>query len=340
MKPILTAMVLMATLSLYAQETQNKIVEKWTSGRPDGHAPISVMGDHMHGKGEWMFSYRYMLMNMEDLKRGSDDATFEDALSDYMVTPTKMPMNMHMLGAMYAPSDRITVVAMVNVTTMEMDHITRMGGVFTTETSGFGDINISGMYKILDRNRQIVHARLGFSLPTGSVTEKDVIPASAPNEVNLPYPMQIASGTFDSGLGVTYLFQGPVFSYGGRISGTFRFGKNERDYAYGNQYKFTNWFGSKLTDWFSLSAKLERILTSEIRGEDSNLNPMMVITADTANSGGNILNSGIGFNLYAPSGALKNLRFGFEFGLPLYQDLNGIQLKNKETLTFGLQYSI
>ena len=35
----------------------------WTSGRPDGHAPVSVMGDHTHNKGEWMFSYRFMSMD-------------------------------------------------------------------------------------------------------------------------------------------------------------------------------------------------------------------------------------------------------------------------------------
>lgn len=98
----------MATVALFALETQNDIKEKWSAGRPDGHAPISVMGDHMHGKGEWMFSYRHMSMNTEDLKQGNDDASIEDALADYMVKPTKMPMNIHMLGAMYAPSDKIT----------------------------------------------------------------------------------------------------------------------------------------------------------------------------------------------------------------------------------------
>jgi len=336
----LAAIAIMASAVLSAQETQNNTTEKWSSGRPDGHAPIGVMGDHMHSKGEWMFSYRYMFMNMEDLKRGNDDASFDDALADYMVTPTKMPMNMHMLGAMYAPSDRITIMAMVNVLSMEMDHVTRMGGMFTTEVSGFGDVKLSGMYKILDKNRQIVHGRLGFSLPTGSVSEKDVIPASAPNAVNLPYPMQLGSGTFDTSLDLTYLFQGPVFSYGGQVSGIFRLGENEREFTYGNKYTMNHWFGFKLKDWFSLSARLERIWTSKIRGEDPNLNPVMVITADTDNSGGNVLNSGFGFNLYAPTGALKNLRLGFEFSFPLFQDLNGIQLKNKETLQLGLQYSL
>ena len=43
------------------------------SGRPDGHAPIGVMGDHMHKKGEYMMSYRYMTMNMGGLLDGGDD---------------------------------------------------------------------------------------------------------------------------------------------------------------------------------------------------------------------------------------------------------------------------
>jgi len=340
MKLHISAILMMATIALCAQEPNNTTIEKWSAGRPDGHAPISVMGDHMHGKGEWMFSYRYMAMKMEDLKQGSDDATFDDALTNYMVTPTKMPMNMHMLGAMYAPSDKLTVMAMINIMEMEMDHVTRMGGMFTTEVSGFGDVKISGLYKFFNKNRQTMHSQLGLSIPTGSVTESDVIPASAPNEAVLPYPMQIGSGTFDTNLALTYLCQGDIFSYGGQLRGIFRFGQNEREFRYGNRYSLNNWLGIKAANWLSFSARLEGVLVGEIDGLDPNLNPLMVITADTVNSGGHNLNSGLGFNLYAPSGALKNLRLGFEFGIPLYQDLNGIQLKNKETITLGLQYSL
>ena len=340
MTKLLFAIAMMATLTISAQETTNDTSKKWTSGRPDGHAPISVMGDHMHNKGEWMFSYRYMYMNMEDLKRGSDDASFEDALADYMVTPTRMPMNMHMLGTMYAPSDKITLMAMVNVTSMEMDHLTRMGGTFTINSSSFGDTKLSGMYRIFDANRQLVHARLGLSIPTGSITEADVTPASAPNAVELPYPMQIGSGTWDPSLDLTYLVQGEVFSYGGQLSGVFRLGENDRQYTLGNRYAFNNWLGVRLSDWFSLEATLGYLSMGDINGSDPNLNPMMVITADTQNSGGNFLNSGLGFNIYVPDGALKDVRFGFEFGYPLYQNLNGIQLKNRETVTLGLQYSL
>jgi len=32
--------------------------------KPNSHAPISMMGDHIHKKNEFMFSYRKMIMNM------------------------------------------------------------------------------------------------------------------------------------------------------------------------------------------------------------------------------------------------------------------------------------
>lgn len=339
MKNYFLAILTMATIAIYAQEPNTIINEKWTAGRPDGHAPISVMGDHMHGKGEWMFSYRYMYMNMEGLKQEGNDASFDDALADYMVTPTKMPMNMHMLGSMYAPSDKLTLMAMINILSMEMDHVTRMGGTFTTEVSGFGDVSLSALYKFFSKNRSTMHGQFGISIPTGSVTESDVTPASAPNESILPYPMQLGSGTFDTNLALTYLCQGSILSYGSQLRGVFRFGENERDFRYGNRYGLNSWLAAKATDWLSFSVRLEGLTVGEINGADPNLNPMMVLTADTENSGGTYLNSGIGFNMYAPNGALKNIRFGFEFAAPLYQDLNGIQLKNKDTLTAGLQYS-
>lgn len=56
--PILGAVLLRSNVAL-GQDNQ------WTSSRPDGHAPISVMGDHYHKKGELMFSYRFMPMWME-----------------------------------------------------------------------------------------------------------------------------------------------------------------------------------------------------------------------------------------------------------------------------------
>ncbi len=247
---------------------------------------------------------------------------------------------MHMLGAMYAPSNRLTLMAMLNAVSLKMDHLTRMGGNFTTKSSGLGDLKISGLYKFFNKNNQVIHGRFGFSIPIGSIDEKDVTQASAPYETVLPYPMQLGSGTFDIDQALTYLLQGQLFSYGAQLSSTIRVGKNSREYAYGNQFRIANWAAMKLTDWFSISARIEQVWLGRISGEDPDLNPMMVITANTENSGGTLLNSGFGFNIYAPSGVFKNLRFGLEYGFPLHQSLKGVQLKRKQALTLGLQYSM
>ena len=64
--------------------------------RPDGHAPIGVMSDHIHKKNELMGSYRFMNMQMNSLFNGSKEITLETAEESYMMNPTKMTMNMHM----------------------------------------------------------------------------------------------------------------------------------------------------------------------------------------------------------------------------------------------------
>ncbi|WP_353779746.1 transporter [Winogradskyella sp. 3972H.M.0a.05] len=336
MKTILSAILCIATTILIAQEDKE---QQWTGNRPDGHAPISVMGDHTHGKGEFMFSYRFMHMNMEDLNFNSDNASFQDALDRYMVTPTSMPMQMHMIGVMYAPSNRVTLMVMGNYITSDMDHLTRMGGTFTTKSSGFGDLKVGALYKLFNKNRQQIHANVGVSIPTGSIDETDVTPASSPNEVILPYPMQIGSGTFDAEIGLTYLKQWQNLSFGAQGKALFRIGENDNNYSLGNKYTITTWSAYKVSNWLSFSGRMELGAIEEIDGVNPVLNPMMVITADTNNSGMTYGNAGLGFNLYADKGYLKNFRLGFEASLPLFQNMNGIQLRQKETITVGLQYA-
>lgn len=344
MKTYIIALCLAATHILYAQNDT-----LWSSGRPDGHAPIKVMGDHTHEKGEFMISYRYMYMHMQDLKRGDDTVPFSNALAAYMVTPTRMPMQMQMLGMMYAPSDQLTLMVMGNYLSSTMDHSTRMGSTFTTKSAGFGDTKVAALYTFFNKKRQRIHAQVGVSIPTGAIDKEDETPASR-NAFNagarqypeavLPYPMQIGSGTFDGEFALTYLKQWAFTSFGTQAKGTLRFGENDNDYTLGNQYSLNSWFAINATENLSFSARIEGKVIDEIKGSNPDLNPMMVITADTENSGATVINSGIGMNFYVNKGSLKNVRLGLEFGIPIYQDLNGVQLQPRETFTVGIQYSL
>ncbi|NEP59687.1 MAG: transporter, partial [Symploca sp. SIO2G7] len=270
---------------------------QWTSARPDGHAPISVMGDHTHQAGEFMFSYRYMFMRMDGNRDGTDNLSDQEVLQQFPVTPTNMDMEMHMFGGMYAPTDDLTLMVMIPYVLKEMDHITRMGVNFTTSSEGFGDLQLTGLYNVLRQNRQRVHFNLGVSFPTGSIDERDDTPAG--NDVRLPYPMQIGSGTFDLKPGVTYLGQADKFSWGAQASTILRLGENSNDYRLGNQFNLTGWVASKWVDWLSTSLRLDFKTLGNISGADPLLNPMMIPTADPDRRGGERLDLGLGLNLYA-----------------------------------------
>lgn len=344
MKNILFVVVLsMATSLTFAQDknhnTHNSDSSLWSSSRPDGHAPISVMADHTHHKGEFMFSYRYMTMDMKTLRQGTEDATTADAHANYMVAPLDMVMHMHMLGAMYAPSDKITLMAMANYIENDMNLQMRNGNRFNTNTSGIGDVMVSALYSIFNKNRKAMHAQFGINIPTGSIEEKNVLPVSMGNAVQLPYPMQIGTGSFGTKLGLTYLGQCDLFSWGHQLTGFININDNDQDYKFGNRYSFNNWIAARAGENLSFSVRLQGLLVDEISGASPLLNPMMVTTADTANSGVTFINSGFGINYMIKNGGLKGLRFASEITTPLYQDLNGIQLKQNYNLTFGIQYA-
>ncbi|MGB3624581.1 MAG: transporter, partial [Henriciella sp.] len=135
------------------------------------HAPIGVMADHRHKTGEWMLSYRYMYMDMAGNRGGTDTLSPDEIATSVpnrffgnpgmpptlRVVPVEMPMKMHMVGAMYGLTDRITLVAMGMYVDKEMDHITYQGGMgttrlgtFTTEAAGIGDTTVGALIGLDD----------------------------------------------------------------------------------------------------------------------------------------------------------------------------------------------
>ncbi|MEC7922700.1 MAG: hypothetical protein VX496_04785, partial [Planctomycetota bacterium] len=77
----------------------------------EDYSPLGVMGNHTHKAGDAMFSYRYGIMEMNGNLDGTTTLSTQDILdAGFMMAPTSMRMEMHMLGAMYAASDAITLM--------------------------------------------------------------------------------------------------------------------------------------------------------------------------------------------------------------------------------------
>ncbi len=309
----------------------------WSPARPDSHAPIAVMGEHIHSEGEIMVSYRYMLMEMEGSRVGTDDISDEKILEQFPITPTRMTMQMHMFGMMYGITNNLTLMAMLPYVVKDMDHLTRTNRRFNTDSEGIGDIKVTGLYQILNENRQRIHLNTGISFPTGSIEARDTTPAG-PDQL-LPYPMQLGSGTLDLHPGITYLGQSDDWSWGTQIIGTLRLGENSNSYKFGDEIMLTAWGAKKWSDWASTSLRIKGRNWGNISGKDSRLNPNLIPTADPTRRGGTQIDIGFGLNLFVPEGDLRTGRLAIEFELPIYRALQGPQLETDWQLTAGLQFS-
>jgi len=326
--------------------------------RADGHAPIGVMGDHTHAAGEVMLSYRYMYMDMSGNRIGTDSvspariattvpnrfAGMPGQPPTLRVVPTEMQMEMHMFGAMYAPNDRVTLMAMLPYITKSMDHVTFQGGAgttvlggFTTGSEGFGDVKVSALVGLWERGEHSLHANIGVSLPTGSTSETGRIltPMGGRPEVRLPYAMQLGSGTFDILPGVTYRGHSGRIGYGAQLAGVVRTGSND-GYTLGDEWRATLWSSVQPAPWISLSGRVEARTVDRIDGIDSRImGPVQ--TADPDNYGGETVTLHAGVNLIGQTGALRGHRLAIEVGVPLHRDLNGPQMETDWTVTAGWQ---
>ena len=309
----------------------------WTASRPDGHAPISVMGDHMHSMGEWMVSYRYMTMEMKGLLDGSNETTKSAATAKYAFSmmgnmlPKDMTMDMHMFGAMHAMSDQWTLMCMINYLDNEMT----MQNGDKMETSGISDLKLAGLYDLARwEDGRRAHLSLGLSAPTGSIDEKS-------GENTVGYGMQLGSGTWDFHPAITYLGQTENYSYGAQLGGILRIGDNDQGYTLGNRVEATLWGARKITDSLSASIKIDHTCEEEVDGEHNGLKLRKGMSPSNHpdHQGRDLTSIGMGLNYYFQSGALQGHRIAAEWETPLDQKVNGVQLELDSTWTVGWQYA-
>ncbi|MFV9551588.1 nitrous oxide reductase accessory protein NosL [Algibacter sp. PT7-4] len=314
--------------------------------RPDAHAPIGVMGDHLHSKGGLMLSFRYMNMTMEGNKSGTNNTSNTTIYNNYMVAPQEMKMNMYMLGIMYAPSNKITLMLMQNVkkNNMNLTANMMMNGMpmlnnFSTNSSGFGDLSIGALYGVFNNHKTAFHLNGSLSIPVGAINKHDKTPMN--NNAKLPYAMQLGSGTFDVIVGATFKKNYTNTSLGTQFLSTIRTGKNSENYRFGNVYKLNTWGAYTINSNISISARLLGVCESKLKGNDPDLNPMMVTTANTNNYGSSKIKSFFGVNIsFAQTSSFKKFRLGIEAGAPIYENYNGTQMNENLTINFGLKYNV
>jgi hypothetical protein len=336
---IITALVFVLAVCLHpdivrAQEPPTKLIElSLEELMALDIISINVLGTHTHLQGQLMVSYELRYMSMKGERVGTRSVGNEAVLARYATSPTEMTVAMHMPMIMYAPSNDVTLMAMLPYTRNWMNHVDRAGMPFIEESSGIGDLNLNVLYTFYKTpafgRRLVLNA--GLNLPTGSITRTmDGLP--------LEYPMQLGSGSVEALPGLTYLAQSRNWAGGAEVVPRFRLNENSRHYRLGNQLRLTSWVARRWTDWLSVSTRIDGQVSTSIHQADPALDPEDEPTKDPSIQGGKRLDLSIGLNLYAPRGALKGHRLAIEGSWPMYESFDGPQLETSWQVHVGWQW--
>ena len=291
--------------------------------------PTGVLGSHIHAQGEWMVGYRFVTMQMGE-KEG-------DSFDDFMVLPTNMRMDMHMVEVMYGVTDHFTVMLMMPYKRLSMDHVTRQGTRFTTQTQGVGDLQVMMHYAFYRATPHYMTAVVNVGLPTGEINARDDTPAG--RDQKLPYPMQMGSGTLDLAMGFNYIYQEHLWSGGMHSEGQFRLGRNRNDYRLGNTYHLGVWLARRLNEWVAPGLHLDGHWTGTIHGADPELNPNLTPTADPHRQGGLHVSLLPTLTFYVPRGRLRGHRLSLVGDLPAYHSHHGVSLERQWKITLAWQWT-
>jgi hypothetical protein len=306
---------------------------------------MNVLGAHTHPAGEFMVGYQFMYMDMEGIRSGGHAISPQEVFADgFQFAHTKMEMEEHMLDLMYAPSDRLTLMAMLSYDQMSMVHLTPQNTTFHQHSDGINDLQVMGMYTLFGSIRKGGHRLVldaGASFPTGSIDVEDhrLGDPSRPLQ-KLEYPMQPGSGTYALLPGITYLGDSGRWAWGAETIETVRLGRNSSGYRLGNQYMSSAWGSYGVCEWFAPYVRVEGKVWGNVHGADPAYGAVPATPeARPDKQAGERVNALFGFDIYVPKGLMMGNRFTVEGGVPVYEHLTGPQLGLAWTINVGWTYA-
>lgn len=328
-------------------------------GKCGGNMPMNIPGGGVPETHEFRLKISPSFMHMEGLRDGTDHVSAADLLGmpvvggvptgKYMAVPTQMDMAMLNLTAGYSFTDDFFAGAMVMWKDNDMDMrfnsamqtLTGREG-FTMKSEGFGDTMLMAKYRLFTDDPLIpksqVSALFGLSVPTGSINQKnDRHPVPIRRDEQLPYGMQLGSGTFDPTLGLLYQGSSSPLWWGANASYTAHLYDNKRDYRLGDEFRVDLYSMYQLSYNFLVQLQLNGQWQDSISGEmdeaesgesghvipGNPASPYATPLWDPDNYGGTQLFTTLGFQWQpAPLNIID-----VSVGLPLYRNLNGPQLE-------------
>lgn len=298
----------------------------------------------------WTFGITYTGREYEGYNRGSNKLSNQQVQfipgqtartnQNYPILPTEIIQQASIFSLTYEFSPGCHLAVDLPFIKQSTDHISVVPGYdhFNITTQGLGDIGVSFRDLLFKQSHHSLQYSIGLSLPTGSIDEKGDTPRAAGDQ-QLPYTMQLGSGTWDIPWGFYYQNNQSSWSWGVNLHGKWRTNNNDRHYRLGHHSSLSFWAQAELHHKFQPLVRLTMEQAGSIRGRDDEITvpgayPYPANITAPNNYGGKKVKLGLGTNIHLSD----NHHLLAEFSVPLYQHLNGIQIRERANL--NLQWKV
>lgn len=303
-------------------------------GESNGGKSVSDAIESLDSASPASLWYRYKQVRYEGYLEGTTKLTNAEVLTQYPVLPTVISQEAHIVGMNYRFSNLLDFTFTVPYIYQSTEHIRRAGAPFTLKSEGIGDLALAANYAIYKHGQTAAILTMGVTAPTGSINEKGDTPRG--RNTQLPYAMQIGSGTWELHPGLTLTAPLGASQMGATVDGAIRLGENDRNYSLGDEFSATLWANRKLGSRLQLGTFVRGECWDGIQGQDSDVNPLIAPVADPDTYGGCKVELGGSLRVHWKEDVYDNCYFELGGGVPVYQKLSGPQPKEQWNLTMGL----
>ena len=268
-------------------------------------------------KGIFVTGVGFKMIRKDNLLSGSDDISYAEAFETKPMRPKKMEAKVTFLKMLYALTDNVTLTAVIPRLEKKLT-IRKKGGAEISESrSGLGDINVNLRWRLYHDDYFDKHFGLyfGATLPTGDY-DKDV-----------PTALQLGKGSVS-------LTGGPLWS---QHIGKFWFHASLLyTYSFENSDDFQ--YGDSLNGGVALhfTPTPDNMVGLEVDGSISGRSQLNDV--DVYDSGGKHVYASLVTHHRIALFWGGNLSLRGMFGVPLYEDVNGVQLGEKYHWVIALTY--
>ena len=295
----------------------------------------------------WQLGILYKRLELDEYLDGTKELSNNDVLFDgveprtdknFPVLPTVIVQEVLITNISYEINDVSSASVSIPLIRQSTDHESIVSGysTFNISSGGLGDITLNYNGIVKSWVKQQINFSIGLSIPTGSIDQKGDTPRASGDQ-QLPYTMQLGSGTWDIPAGLNYQKNESTWIWGTKLLGKVRIGKNDRNYRLGNMIAFSAWGKWRVKERIQPILKLIYQKWDHIHGADNELlSPgLFPYPAGITNPnfyGGEKINMTLGTEI-----SFNNQDITIELSAPVYQSLKGVQ--PKEIFNFSINWN-